>query len=117
MTVEMIAEFIENNWLPIVIAFLVGQFVGWLIGAAPWANEDDPDEPSSGKRFAGKAARAQDDVKALEEDIAAVRAQIEQPGGGVEAVASELDELDAAIKRANGRLKLIMRSIDQNHSE
>lgn len=96
-----------SPWL-LVGAFLFGLAAGWLI----WGGRGlFPDR-------AGAAPPNEDDgIGALEAELAAARELVAADTADTEDFAARLDALDAALKRANGRLKLLLRAAERATSE
>ncbi|GAB4531099.1 MAG: hypothetical protein Kow00133_19740 [Amphiplicatus sp.] len=96
-----------SPWL-VVGAFLFGLAAGWLI----WGGRGlFPDR-------AGAAAPGESEgFDALEAELAAARDLAAADAADTEDFAARLDALDAALKRANGRLKLLLRAAGRTSSE
>lgn len=115
------AEMLESPWLVAGVAFVLGLFAGWMIWGGPWR---DKFEAGNGGAIAGDGqapANPALDASATPDDrLGAILAEIHQArklladGEDAEtALRAELDSLDHAVKRANGRLKLIVKSTDR----
>jgi hypothetical protein len=125
MTAEGLMQLIENRWLIGFVAFVVGLFLGWVI----WGVSGDPkksyvsavDEVGGATHVSAPQLETPgDDVSSTDPNVASIEAEIGKArallANSLEADAdltAELDNVDQAVKRANGRLKLILRSVDK----
>ena len=116
MSGNELTQIFENAWIVGLVAFVLGLFIGWAIWGASSTGETD-DHPSE---------RAEPSVKSGDNDTAAdprlgsIEAELEKARGLLSenaeadnAFSDELEALDQAIKRANGRLKLILKAADK----
>ncbi|MEL7488254.1 MAG: hypothetical protein AAGJ87_13675, partial [Pseudomonadota bacterium] len=113
-------------WAPVLAAYLFGAATGWLIwGFTSAATSDDEDAATATSKDAVVEATARRDVDdlaekapvpdsmklgALESELRRARELLAEAGADDVDYTSRLDELDAGLKRANGRLKLLLRS-------
>jgi hypothetical protein len=106
--------------LPAIAALVFGIAVGWLIWGG-WRNRAGAGSLREGDS-PGDAATPQPDghgvpfrngmkLDAIEHEIKNARALLDDREEAAKAFADELTTVDAAIKRANGRLKLILRAV------
>lgn len=127
-----------NAWLiwgMVVVAYGLGLLTGWVIWRL--AKQSAADAGVAGARIASvlsaigpKANKedfaangkhdAPDDLKlaALDAEIKEAKAVLEADESELGALHERLTEIDAAVKRANGRLKLVVKSVQnaKNHS-
>lgn len=99
---EFIAAFGTSPWGPMALAFLLGVCFGWLIWGAKARGD------------AGDADAAEGETKeivVIKAELDAARALLDEKDGEEEAIAEQLSSLDEAVKRANGRLKLILAAV------
>ncbi|MBB5519724.1 hypothetical protein [Amphiplicatus metriothermophilus] len=95
-----------SPWL-LLGAFLFGLAAGWLI----WGGRGlFPDR--AGAAPPGEAGG----LDALEAELAAARELAAADAAEADEAAARLDALDAALKRANGRLKLLLRAAGRTSS-
>ena len=87
-------------------AFFLGIVIGWFF----WGGQ-------SGEAAADKTAGAMSEAQlaALEQALASAKADLAKlsENDPAKTARDELMRTDAAIKRANGRLKLLLRAVDQ----
>lgn len=97
-------------------AFVFGLATGWLLWGGRRSAEAGG-EPGDGAAPAIALsqidARDGDGLDALEREIRAARARLAESDDEAGKMAQELDSLDKAIKRANGRLKLLLRAVQR----
>ena len=124
-------------WAPVIAAYVFGIATGWLIWGGPRpqpkaapghtpANgvvEDLVDAPAADEEESDLKAKIVSGTTeadpcpppmklgALESEIRTARELLEQKDEEAKAFTEELSTLDAVIKRANGRLKLVLRAI------
>lgn len=99
---DWLTQIIADRWFTAFIAFFVGLLTGWLMS-------DRQSKVETGNGDAGEPLP--DKLAALEAELKTAKALLEDKDADDEATAETLSGLDEAIKRANGRLKLIMKSI------
>lgn len=111
---------------PVLAAYLFGIATGWLVwgGRRPpvttVSNEDaerqgdlKQGQAGNGASPTGAPSPSPDRLAAIEEEIRKARNLLEEGDEETKFIAEEIDTLDQAIKRANGRLKLILRAIER----
>lgn len=117
------AELLDSPWLVAGVAFVLGLFAGWMTWGGPWRDQfeigDGGDRATPGADD-GPGDPALAASATPDEKMAAVLAEIHQANALLAeseemetAMRTELDSLDQAVKRANGRLKLILKSTDR----
>jgi hypothetical protein len=96
-------------WAPLAIAFLVGFACGWLI----WGLRNVDGADAEGAAAGPSAVEADDrkEIVVLRAELEAARALLDEGEGQQDDVARQLSSLDEALKRANGRLKILLRSV------
>lgn len=88
---------------------LAGFFIGVLLGGL--MARGGGEEP--GERLSRRLRPGEDGLSALAEELKAAKALLEAEEAEAEEVSESLKNLDDAIKRANGRLKLITKAVKQ----
>ena len=99
----------------LIAAYLFGMATGWAIFAAARRRAGENAAPSAGGEQSSAtslAPAAREALGQLEAELKTTRALLEQSDAEAKSVSEEIADLDAAIKRANGRLRLVMRAID-----
>lgn len=117
------AELLDSPWLIAGVAFGLGLFAGWMTWGGPWRDKFSSGNGGVGAAPGGSDTPADPTLIATatpDEKIAAILAEIHQANTlladsdeAETAMRAELDSLDQAVKRANGRLKLIVKSTDR----
>lgn len=95
---------------------MLGLFVGWLAWGGPWRDKsgrDDRGVDAARKVSLGAPAGSEGDLGAVLTEIEKAKALLDGADDVDAAMGEELDRLDQAVKRANGRLKLILKSADR----
>lgn len=113
----------ENRWLVAGAAFIIGLFFGWMAWGSKWRDEeavseldiDDAATRDHGSRKIedGKVAPADLKIGSLEAELQQIKEMLARSSAADDEYDEELEKLDQAIKRANGRLKLILKSTDR----
>ena len=113
-------EIFGNPWFTATVAFILGGLAGWFArGAGADAEDDLGDDVECDDRGDGEPATeagsqtvapSADKVNAIETEISQAKALLEDAEATDDDLVEELEKLDQAVKRANGRLKLIMRA-------
>ncbi len=113
-----LAEILNSPWLVAGIAFVLGLFVGWMAWGRPWGvdqavrSSDGSDGVRNG--IIPAEATTEDKLALIEAEIQKARSEMDVVVEENDAaIGDELDKLDQAIKRANGRLKLILKSAER----
>ena len=122
---DAITQIMTHQWTPAVVAFLFGLIIGWIIWGAPWTKDRDHDamdegdldgrirrEPLADAATKGTAT-TDSKVGSIEAEIAKVKSLLETEQETDTDLSAELEAVDKAVKRANGRLKLILKSVDR----
>lgn len=138
-----ISGFVAAPWAPAAAAYIFGIATGWLIwsgrrakdgaladGAveaetAGQASSDKPEkrEPIIAKakgeeiKNGGDPCPAVMKLGAVESEIRSARELLHESEEEAKAFSQDLSMLDSAIKRANGRLKLILRAVRRAASD
>ena len=116
------AEMFDSPWLVAGFAFIVGLFVGWMVWGGPWrdglapgngAASGDAAAAMAGKRLFDETAGLDGNLKTAIAELKAAKALLEKTDDIDAAMTEELDKLDQAVKRANGRLKLMSKSSER----
>ena len=101
-------------WLALVIGLLLGGASGWFLRRRllqPSAHEAAGKTAEEDMLSEGQTALHDNAYKALEKELEALRTLIEEHEA--ERPDEALDRLDEAVKRANGRLKLLDQSLQR----
>ena len=104
------------SWAPAAAALIFGIAIGWLIwGGRRQEIEPQRRDPGSviAKGNGNNGDPCPDGLKlgAIESEIRAARELLEESDNEAASFSEELSGLDESIKRANGRLKLILRAV------
>ena len=122
MDKEKYIDLISYNWpLSVILIFLFGVGVGVLINRAMTPSQDDTEpraQPADGEQGSldsengtrEKPEASADRFGQIETEIAAAREALRDLGEDQQSAKEELDA-DEALKRANGRLKVILKSL------
>lgn len=97
-------------WAPLAIAFLVGLACGFLIWGLR-SGEHEAGEKADAKAAAPIDGNERKEIVVLRAELEAARALLEEGDNQQEEVGRQLSALDEALKRANGRLKVLFRSV------
>ncbi len=100
--------FVSTPWAPLAIAFLVGLACGWLVWGLKSADEaaEKPNETA--------ASSGRDDPKeiiVIRAELEAARSLLDDGDERHDDIEQQLGAVDETIKRANGRLKILLRAI------
>ncbi|WP_411817334.1 hypothetical protein [Hyphococcus sp. DH-69] len=101
MSLDAVFEMLANGW-PLALA---GFLLGALTGAFLPRSENGPE--ATIKRMAPDG----DGLAALASELATAKELLDAEEAETGEMAENLKDLDHAIKRANGRLKLIMKAV------
>lgn len=96
-------------WAPLAIAFIVGLACGWLIWGFQSATSDDATAPAAEPAQDGGDERKE--IVVLRAELEAARALLDDEVDQQEDIGRQLSALDEALKRANGRLKILLRTV------
>lgn len=122
---DWLTQALTNRWTVAAIAYLAGVVTGWLIWRVVSSGGNDgradhrgdlkvngaDDAKSGGDGGRKDNAPASRKLSALETEIREAKAILEADAEEHAALAEILTGLDEAVKRANGRLKLILKSV------
>lgn len=122
MTEDWLTQALTNRWSLAAVAYLLGAVSGWLFWRAVRSGAEDRDDgdltielPEEAEAVPGdkekNGAPASAKLSALEKEIKQAKSILETDAEEHAAMADILSGLDEAVKRANGRLKLILKSI------
>lgn len=102
-----------SEWAPMIAAiaaYVFGVATGWLL----WYGARNGKSDASGARANGEPVSIGSDgprLEAIQREIESARGLLDEDEEAARLVGDELNALDAAIKRTNGRLKVILRAI------
>jgi hypothetical protein len=96
-------------WAPLAVAFLVGFGCGYLI----WGLRSGDAEiaETEAKADAPLEGDERKEIVVLRAELEAARALLDEGDDQKDEVGRQLSALDEALKRANGRLKVLLRSV------
>ncbi|MFN0023572.1 MAG: hypothetical protein ACKVS5_06690 [Parvularculaceae bacterium] len=100
--------FVSTPWAPLAIAFLVGLACGWLVWGLKSVSE--PTEKADETTASG----GRDDPKeiiVIRAELEAARSLLDDGDERHADIEQQLGAIDETIKRANGRLKILLRAI------
>ncbi len=104
------ALFGDSPWGPMALAFLFGVAFGWVVWGARRDDRDDADDERDAIVSASPGEEPKE-IVVIKAEIQAVKNLLDQNDEGDAAITEQLSKLDEAMKRANGRLKLIISAI------
>ena len=96
-------------WAPAAIGFLVGLACGFAFWGIRSSAGDNVEDPLSKSDEAGLGERKE--IIALRAELEATRALLNDSDQDQEELGRQLSAVDEALKRANGRLKILLRSL------
>ncbi|MCB2113605.1 MAG: hypothetical protein R3C42_03325 [Parvularculaceae bacterium] len=99
---EFIAAFGLSPLGPMALAFISGVAFGWFVRGGRLRRGDEG---------AGGANRESKEIVVIKAELDAARALLDEKDGEGDAIAEQLSSVDDAVKRANGRLKLILAAV------
>lgn len=128
---DWVAQVLSDRWFPAAVAYFLGLFTGWLIWSGARAGAPAEDEAVSEATGAGDAETKPEadnaapsenkskkskepisiKISALESEIKKAREMLAEDAEETAAFTDLISNLDEAVKRANGRLKLIIKSV------
>ena len=99
-----IASFGTSPWGPMALAFLFGIAFGWMVWGA---------KPERGESADGDDAKIEDpkEIVVIKAELEAAKNLLGQTDEQEDQLAEQLATLDETVKRANGRLKIILAAI------
>lgn len=103
-------------WLALVIGLALGGAAGWLLRSRAFSAQDVAAKDIAPDAEQGQSSALRENARqALEGEIEALRKLLQEQEKELagDAAAEALDQLDQAIKRANGRLKLLDQSLQR----
>lgn len=95
----------------LAIAFLVGLACGWLVWGLRGMSGDSADGEKPDAAGAEADGDERKEVVVLRAEIEAARALLGQNDAHQDEIAKQLQSVDEALKRANGRLKVIQQGL------
>jgi hypothetical protein len=126
---DWLTQALSNRWALALIAYFLGLLTHWGVSrqakiesggpakgdqnAAAAASEATSENVASSNNN-HRSAPSEVQLAAIEAEIREAKALMETEEGRHEAIKDQLASVDAAVKRANGRLKLALRSLN-NH--
>ena len=118
-------SFVFEDWMVAVAALIFGVGLGWLLwggrksdaakpdaaeGASPVAAPVNSEASQAGSASAANA-RPAESLDAVERELKDARELLEEGEEEMRLFGEEIADLDSAIKRANGRLRLLIKEI------
>lgn len=92
-------------------AFVFGLATGWLVWGERRAGPGRAGARSMAAPNSAVGVQSPDTLNDIAAEIDAARALLDDSGVEVAALSDALDEVDASVKRANGRLKLLAKAM------
>lgn len=89
-----------SPWGPMALAFLFGVAFGWVL----WGTKADRDE---GKKETGDPK----EIVVIKAELEAARTLLDETDEQDGAITDQLSTLDETVKRANGRLRMILSAV------
>ncbi len=99
---------------PLALAFFVGIACGWLIWGLRGSGGDSAEDRQANAAVAASAEAEGDERKeivVLRAEIEAARALLNQNDAQQDDISNQLKAVDDALKRANGRLKIVQQGL------
>lgn len=93
-------QLFENPAIIAGVGIILGLFVGWAVWRGPGLQR---------KRLSAD----EESVATIEAELAKARELLAADAESDSELADEIENIDQAVKRANGRLKLLLKSVDQ----
>lgn len=103
---DLVGRFGSSPWGPMALAFLFGVAFGWVI----WGLRSK-DDGADGESPAPLGEEAAKEIVVIKAEIEAVRRLLHEKDGEEGAIGDQLSTLDETVKRANGRLKVVVAAI------
>lgn len=103
MDMDALTQMLANGWPLALAGFVLGALAGG------WAARNAGTDSGVGK----DAAPGADSLAALAEELNAAKELLDAEAAEAGAIDETLKNLDEAVKRANGRLKLISKALKQ----
>ena len=100
---NFVAAFGMSPWGPMALAFLIGVGFGWAIWGARGERQEDEARLET--------VREPKEIVLIKAELQAARHLLEERDGEDAAISEQLSGLDETVKRANGRLKLMLSAI------
>lgn len=99
-----ISSFGTSPWGPMALAFLFGIAFGWVVWGA---------RPDRGDTALGETAKLEEakEIVVIKAELEAARTLLGEKDEQEEQLSEQLETLDETVKRANGRLKMILAAI------
>ena len=99
-----ISSFGTSPWGPMALAFLFGVAFGWVVWGA---------KPDRGDSAGADGAKIEDpkEIVVIKAELEAARTLLGATDDEGDKLSEELASLDETVKRANGRLKMILAAI------
>lgn len=107
---EFLTRFGTSPWGPLALAFLFGVAFGWVV----WGARADQRESADDDRLPGdpaKVGEAAKEIVVIKAELAAARNLLEEKENDDGEITEQLSILDETVKRANGRLKVILAAV------
>ncbi|MDZ7628672.1 MAG: hypothetical protein U5J99_09770 [Parvularculaceae bacterium] len=101
------AIFETAPWAPLLIALMVGLACGWVIWGLRGASADADDRETSPQTDGDERK----EIVVLRAELEAARALLDDSDVQQDDAVRQLASVDEALKRANGRLKVIQRGL------
>jgi len=115
-----LTQILSNRWILAIGAYALGFLTVWLLQSRGWLKigpRKTPGHPTSKLSDVAAVPERSEKLDALAAEIEKAKSMLEEQEADREASEEILDELDGAVKRANGRLKLILKSIKRQNRD
>lgn len=115
-----LTEALSSKWLPVAVAYLLGLLTGYVLWNAGRSTDDGDDEiiyDVEDDDFEGPIVEYDADappstkLEALEAEIKNAKQLLSENSEEQKTLSEIIGTVDDAVKRANGRLKIVLKSI------
>ncbi len=99
-----ISSFGTSPWGPMALAFLFGVAFGWVV----WGARPDRAGGASAESAANEEPK---EIVVIKAELQTARTLLDQSDDQDETLTEQIATLDESVKRANGRLKMILAAV------
>ena len=123
MSESWLMQIVSDRWFVAVAAFCLGLLTGWIVWARRQMNNEaapdieghlehtDTQIQDTPPQYTQNQSDQQETLDALASELENAQKMLEESQAESDAYSDILGDLDEAVKRANGRLKLIIKAI------